>query len=79
MSAEGYREKKGIPAGRPGKDEDIAQTVLMLAVNTYINGQVCAFHHTGEYNVDVDIICRTFMSTADTYLSILKFHLSGSN
>lgn len=40
MSAEGFREKKGIPAGRPGRDEDIAQLVLALAVDTYINGQV---------------------------------------
>lgn len=40
IPAEGFREKKGVPAGRPGKDEDIAQVVLSLAVNTYINGQV---------------------------------------
>jgi hypothetical protein len=40
IPAEGIRERKGIPAGRPGKDDDIAQLVLMLAVNTYINGEV---------------------------------------
>jgi len=39
LPAEGFYEKKGIPAGRPGKDDDIAQVVLMLAVNTYLNGQ----------------------------------------
>jgi NAD(P)-dependent dehydrogenase (short-subunit alcohol dehydrogenase family) len=39
ISAEGFREKKAVPAGRPGKDEDIAQAVLMLAVDTYVNGQ----------------------------------------
>lgn len=40
--AEGFREEKGIPAGRPGKDEDMAQAVLALAVNKYANGQVSA-------------------------------------
>ncbi|KAH7916293.1 NAD(P)-binding protein [Hygrophoropsis aurantiaca] len=34
-----YGEKKGIPAGRPGRDEDMAQAVLMLACNQYIYGQ----------------------------------------
>jgi NAD(P)-dependent dehydrogenase (short-subunit alcohol dehydrogenase family) len=37
--AEGFREKKGIPAGRPGRDEDMAQAVIGLAVNQYVNGQ----------------------------------------
>ncbi|KAJ3986870.1 NAD(P)-binding protein [Lentinula detonsa] len=35
-----YGEEKGIPAGRPGRDEDMAQTVLMLACNQYAYGQV---------------------------------------
>ncbi|KAF8589023.1 NAD(P)-binding protein [Ramaria rubella] len=39
ISSDGFLENKGIPAGRPGKDDDIAQLVLMLAVNTYINGE----------------------------------------
>lgn len=39
IDSEGYREKKLIPAGRPGKEEDMAQAILMLAVNNYINGQ----------------------------------------
>lgn len=39
VDSEGYREKKLIPAGRPGKEEDMAQAILMLAVNNYINGQ----------------------------------------
>ena len=30
-----------IPAGRLGRDEDIAQTALMLACNQYAYGQVC--------------------------------------
>lgn len=42
IDAEGYREKKQIPAGRPGKEEDMAQAVLMLAVNNYVNGQTVA-------------------------------------
>ncbi|KIK62802.1 hypothetical protein GYMLUDRAFT_990266 [Collybiopsis luxurians FD-317 M1] len=33
-------EKKRIPAGRPGRDEDIAQAVLMLACNQYAYGQI---------------------------------------
>jgi len=39
IPVEGFGENKGVPAGRPGKDDDIAQLVLMLAVNTYVNGQ----------------------------------------
>ncbi|KIJ54142.1 hypothetical protein M422DRAFT_42366 [Sphaerobolus stellatus SS14] len=39
IPAEGFGEKKGIPADRPGKDDDIAQLVLMLACDTYVNGQ----------------------------------------
>ncbi|KAJ4001648.1 NAD(P)-binding protein [Lentinula boryana] len=37
-----YGEEKGIPAGRPGRDEDMAQTVLMLACNQYAYGQTIA-------------------------------------
>ncbi|KAK7041440.1 hypothetical protein VNI00_009306 [Paramarasmius palmivorus] len=37
-----YRDKKGIPAGRPGRDEDMAQAALMLAVNQYAYGQTIA-------------------------------------
>jgi len=39
IPAEGFGQKKGIPADRPGKDDDIAQLVLTLACDTYINGQ----------------------------------------
>ncbi|KAH7358687.1 rhamnolipids biosynthesis 3-oxoacyl-reductase [Plectosphaerella cucumerina] len=31
-----------VPAGRPGKDEDMAQAVLFLACNQYLNGQTVA-------------------------------------
>ncbi|KAH7930696.1 NAD(P)-binding protein [Leucogyrophana mollusca] len=34
-----YREEKGIPAGRPGRDEDMAQAALMLACNQYAYNQ----------------------------------------
>jgi len=34
-----YGEKKGIPAGRPGREEDIAQAALLLACNQYAYGQ----------------------------------------
>lgn len=37
---EKYAEK--VPAARPGKDEDMAQTVLYFAVNQYLNGQTLA-------------------------------------
>ncbi|KLO06868.1 NAD(P)-binding protein [Schizopora paradoxa] len=33
---------KGIPAGRPGCDEDVAQAILMLACNQYAYGQTIA-------------------------------------
>ena len=39
-SADEYREKKGIPAGRPGADTDMAQTALFIACNQYLYGQV---------------------------------------
>ncbi|KAF8320412.1 NAD(P)-binding protein [Clavulina sp. PMI_390] len=42
IPSDGYREKKQIPAGRPGKEEDMAQAALMLAVNDYCNGQTIA-------------------------------------
>ncbi|THH28510.1 hypothetical protein EUX98_g5667 [Antrodiella citrinella] len=35
-----YGEKKGIPAGRAGDDEDMAQIALFLACNEYMYGQV---------------------------------------
>ncbi|KAJ5082180.1 hypothetical protein N7532_011223 [Penicillium argentinense] len=34
---EKYEQK--VPAGRPGKDEDMASTVLFAATNQYLNGQ----------------------------------------
>ncbi|KAI6080917.1 NAD(P)-binding protein [Hypoxylon rubiginosum] len=40
IEREKYAEK--VPAGRPGKDEDMAQTVLFFAVNQYLNGQTVA-------------------------------------
>ncbi|KAI0348193.1 NAD(P)-binding protein [Trametopsis cervina] len=38
-SADEYREKKGIPAGRAEADDVMAQTALFLACNQYIYGQ----------------------------------------
>ena len=35
-----YGEKKEIPAGRPGGDEDMTQTVLFLACNEFAYDQV---------------------------------------
>lgn len=42
-----YGAKKGIPAGRPGSEEDMAQAVLALACNQYMHGQTVVFD--GEY------------------------------
>ncbi|TFK46914.1 NAD-P-binding protein [Heliocybe sulcata] len=39
---ESYGEEKGIPAGRPGAEEDMAQLVLGMAVNQYLYGQTIA-------------------------------------
>lgn len=39
MSQDGWRKEKMVPADRHGRDEDIAQGVLMLATNRYVNGQ----------------------------------------
>ncbi|TFY56766.1 hypothetical protein EVJ58_g7439 [Rhodofomes roseus] len=35
-----YGKKKGIPAGRPGGEEDMAQAALFLACNQYLYGQI---------------------------------------
>ncbi|KAH9854979.1 NAD-P-binding protein [Lenzites betulinus] len=37
-----YGKQKGIPAGRPGSEEDMAQTALYLATNQYLYGQTVA-------------------------------------
>ncbi|KAI0031033.1 hypothetical protein K488DRAFT_71713 [Vararia minispora EC-137] len=42
LSAEGWRENKQVPAGRPGREEDMAQAVLHFALNQYANGQTMA-------------------------------------
>lgn len=40
ISKRKYAQK--VPAGRPGKDEDMAQSVLFFATNQYLNGQTLA-------------------------------------
>lgn len=35
-------EKQHVPANRPGADEEMAQTVLFLAKNKYVNGEIIA-------------------------------------
>jgi NAD(P)-dependent dehydrogenase (short-subunit alcohol dehydrogenase family) len=37
IEREKYQDK--VPAGRPGKDEDMAQAILFFAANQYLNGQ----------------------------------------
>lgn len=39
IDASGYREEKGIPACRPGKEEDMAIALLSLATNQYMTGE----------------------------------------
>jgi NAD(P)-dependent dehydrogenase (short-subunit alcohol dehydrogenase family) len=39
---EDYPSTKDIAAGRPGNDSDMANAVLFLATNQYLNGQVIA-------------------------------------
>ena len=40
LPKEKYAEK--VPAGRPGRDVDMAQTILMFAANQYLNGETLA-------------------------------------
>ncbi|KAI0050258.1 NAD-P-binding protein [Auriscalpium vulgare] len=42
IDTEDFGAKKGIPAGRAGSDEDMAQAALLLAVNQYAYGQTLA-------------------------------------
>lgn len=42
MPHEKVQEKGHVPAQRPGKDEEMAQAVIFLAKNMYVNGQVIA-------------------------------------
>lgn len=42
MPHEKVQEKGHVPAQRPGSDEEMAQTVLYLAKNMYVNGQIIA-------------------------------------
>ena len=66
---EPFGEKKGIPAGRPGRDEDIAQAVLSLACNQYAYGSVCFPCHCGEHATN--LYChRHSLSMEDIYSSI---------
>ncbi|KAI1258942.1 NAD(P)-binding protein [Xylariaceae sp. FL1019] len=44
---EKYEDK--VPAGRPGKDEDMAQAVLSVVVNQYVTGQIMVID--GGYTV----------------------------
>jgi len=42
MPAEKVQEKGHVPAQRPGSDEEMAQAVIFLAKNMYVNGEVVA-------------------------------------
>jgi len=39
MSMDNWLSEKKVPCDRPGDDEDMAQAILMLARNRYVNGQ----------------------------------------
>lgn len=42
MPAEKVKEKGHVPAERPGSDEEMAQAVIFLAKNMYVNGEILA-------------------------------------
>ena len=42
MPAEKVQEKGHVPAERPGSDEEMAQAVIFLTKNMYVNGEVVA-------------------------------------
>jgi NAD(P)-dependent dehydrogenase (short-subunit alcohol dehydrogenase family) len=42
LPAETIQEKGHVPAGRPGSDEEMAQAVIFLCKNMYVNGEVIA-------------------------------------
>ena len=42
MPAEKVQEKGHVPAERPGSDEEMAQAVIFLTKNMYVNGEVIA-------------------------------------
>lgn len=42
IPAETIQEKGYVPAGRPGSDEEMAQAVIFLCKNMYVNGEVIA-------------------------------------
>lgn len=42
MPVEKIKEKGHVPAERPGSDEEMAQAVIFLCKNTYVNGEVIA-------------------------------------
>ena len=57
LAAEPFIEKKGVAAGRAGRDQDIAQAVLMFATNYYCYGQV------GFQGTLVDAVLTTVLQT----------------
>lgn len=42
MSNEKVQEKGHVPAQRPGSDEEMAQAVIFLTKNLYVNGEIIA-------------------------------------
>jgi NAD(P)-dependent dehydrogenase (short-subunit alcohol dehydrogenase family) len=42
LPAEKIKEKGHVPAKRPGSDEEMAQGVIFLAKNKYVNGEIIA-------------------------------------
>lgn len=72
----GWAKEKGVPAGRAGSDEDMAQAALMLAVNQYAYGQV-GFPMSSSAVVDDELILllvtfRLSPLREDTCLNILE-------
>lgn len=42
LAEDSIRDKGHVPAGRAGRDEEMAQAVLFLTRNQYVNGEVLA-------------------------------------
>jgi NAD(P)-dependent dehydrogenase (short-subunit alcohol dehydrogenase family) len=66
-----YGEKKGIPAGRPGAEEDMAQAALFLGCCQYAYGMVRHLFKSDEARVLMIRVFRMLPSTVVTCLTTL--------
>jgi len=70
LPAEKIEEKGHVPAKRPGSDEEMAQGVIFLAKNKYVNGEIIAI----DGGVLLEVPGRWMrQSRVGLYYSICKF------